>query len=58
MSQNNKKEKKEKTREDYLDELRKLGVRETTHEKEGIPRIRINFPFRVEPEHTENGKEE
>ena len=58
MSQNNKKEKKEKTRDDYLDELRKLGVRETTHEKEGITRIRINFPFRVEPEHTENGKEE
>jgi hypothetical protein len=58
MSQNNKKEKKEKTREDYLDDLRKLGVRETTHEKEGITRIRINFPFRVEPEHTENGKEE
>ena len=58
MSQNNKQEKKEKTREDYLDELRKLGVRETTHEKEGITRIRINFPFRVEPEHTENGKEE
>jgi hypothetical protein len=58
MSQNNKQEKKEKTRDDYLDELRKLGVRETTHEKEGITRIRINFPFRVEPEHTENGKEE
>ncbi len=58
MSQNNKQEKKEKTRDDYLDELRKLGVRETTHEKEGITKIRINFPFRVEPEHTENGKEE
>ena len=58
MSQNNKQEKKEKTREDYLDELRKLGVRETTHEKEGITKIRINFPFRVEPEQTDNEEEE
>jgi len=58
MSQNNKKEKKEKTREDYLDELRKLGARETTHEKEGITKIRINFPFRVEPEQTDNEEEE
>jgi len=58
MLQNNKQEKKEKTREDHLDDLRRLGARETTHEKEGTTKIRFNFPFRVEPEQTDNEEEE
>ena len=50
MSQNNKQKKKEKTREDYLEDLRKLGVRETTHEKEGITKITLRYPYNQIPQ--------
>ena len=57
MTKKKKEKETDQSLEDHCECLRKLGVRETTHEKEGITRIRFNFPFRVEPEQTENGKE-
>mgnify|MGYP001296231248 CR=1 FL=1 len=58
MTKKNKEKETEQSLEDHWEELRKLGARETTHEKEGTTKIRFNFPFRVEPEQTDNEEEE
>ena len=58
MTKKKKEKETEQSLEDHWEELRKLGARETTHEKEGTTKIRFNFPFRVEPEQTDNEEEE
>ena len=58
MTKKNIEKETEQSLEDHWEELRKLGVRETTHEKEGTTKIRFNFPFRIGPEQTENEEEE